>query len=167
MMTNWPWALVGVILGFLINRAYEWQKNSDKSRALLRGVLLEISHAEKATHDYVITRAQKIIWSPGYRLSTDFLKRGVIDLSELGALRPAEVEALHALYICADEANRSLERLAPLVEQMESSDEARDRAKRETRRARRKFQRMQELLGPAKKAAEAALARLAWHQAPE
>ena len=162
---NWGGpALVGALVAFLLNRAYDWHRNSDRARGLLRGILLEIDYAAECANEYNVVYASKKIWSPAYRLGTEFMRTGLPTLIELGALRAGEARIVFELYIACTEANRCLDQVAALIPEYEESLAKARRAARETSRTRGKFKSVSEKAPTARGAAQAALERMAWYE---
>jgi hypothetical protein len=159
-------SLAAAFVAFLLNRAWQWQDDASKSRATLRGILLELNHAEDLTGAY-LRESENRPWSPGYRIHADFLRPGIPALAERGHISHAEATALHRFLIIADEANRSLDTLAGLLYGPREFPDlpipsAPVGLHNETSRARGKFQHVVERLPEARKAATAALSRLDW-----
>ena len=156
-------SVVAAFIAFVMNAYLRWQEKSDKSRALLRGILFEIDHAQECGEAYVQEAADRPIWSPAYRVDSDFMREGLPSLAEHRALRESESRDVHQLLIYANEVNRCLDQIAALTPRIHE-DETAKRATRETGRARSKFKRILEQVPLARKAVKQALERLAWFE---
>jgi hypothetical protein len=164
-------SLVAAFVAFLLTAASRWQRNAKESRALLRGIQLDINHAAECAEAYTKDSEDKP-WAPAYRISREFLREGLLKLAANSHLTTQEVEALHKLYISAGEANRSLDLLEelhnrtplPVSEPLGANQQyiLWEQMELETNRARLKFGDVSEAIPAARKAADAALARLAW-----
>ena len=156
-------ALAAALAAVALNRAIEWRKEALTARAQLRGILLELAYAERCL-DKFLQRKPELISDPGYRLATQFLGTAIGTLTARGALRSAEAERLHQLYIDAEAVNRSLDSVTvpasaptPTLGHLGAVMFIKS-----TLRVRDAFKQLQQGLPAARAAAEAALARIPW-----
>ena len=166
-------SLVGAFVAFVLTQAARWQRLAKESRALLRGIHLEIDHAGECAAAY-LKDSQDRPWAPAYRVETEFLREGILKLAANTHLTQSEVKRLYTLYIAAGEANRSLDVLeelnnrttkppqTPLGEREESQVLA--WMTFETGRARVKFGNISAAIPEARSAAATALTRLSWFE---
>lgn len=160
-------ALAATIAAVALNRAIEWQKSAARARAQLRGILLELAHAQRCA-DRFLTNAEPRFADVVYRIVTQYLGSSIEPLAAGGALRQPEAERLHQLYIEADEVNKALDALA-VISGTSTAAPRGDLTVLVTMRqmgtatlARKLFESLREDLPAGRAAAEAALARLAW-----
>lgn len=169
LQTHATSALAATVAAVALNRAIEWQKSAAVSRAQLRGILLELAHAEHCAERYFDSAAAPRFAALVYRIATQYLGSSIEILAANGALRRTEAEQLYRFYIEADETNRTLDALAVIagtstagrgeatmivtLRQIGTHDLARER-----------FERLRRELPPVRAAAEAALARVAWFE---
>lgn len=158
-------ALVATLASVMLNRAIEWQKEAAAARAQLRGILLELAYAERCLKSY-LERKPSLVSDPGYRVATQFLASSISTLAASGALRGAEAERLHQLYIDAEAVNRSLDSVAvpPSAPTSKLGLLAAATFIKATRLPHDTFEQLGRDLPAARAAAEAALARLAWFE---
>lgn len=161
-------ALAATFAAVGLNRAIEWQRVSMAARAQLRGILLEIAHAERCAEQYLSCAAPRVV-APVYRVATRFLESSVERLATSATLQNMEAQVLHGLYIGADEINRALDALAavagaPIPPLGQTNPLSAMRRSDLEELITKRFQELLPLLPKARAAAEAALARIAWFE---
>lgn len=168
-------SLVAAVVSFALTQAHLWQSSGRKSRALLRGILLEIDYAEECATSYIKDSSSKLVWSPAYRASIEFLRSGIPVLAENGHLKDDGVKALYTLYLAATDANRSLDELAVLLRQPDQDAVVQrdaplrlypknNTASAETSRARAKFEHVLNAVPSSRLSASRALEALRWFE---
>jgi hypothetical protein len=168
-------SFIAAVVAFLLTQAVAWQKGAKESRALLRGIQIEIRYAAACATDYVrdsIDETGEIRpWAPAYRVATEFMREGIPKLAASTHLVAPEVERVHKLYVASGAANRCLDQLEalrgrrPSVFDMDEHHAWSKAIRAETDRCRMKFNDLTALIEPATAATAAALERLAWFEA--
>ena len=163
-------ALAATIAAVALNQAVDWQRRGSRARAQLRGILLELAHAQHCIERFEGKSASPGYVTPVYRIATQFLGSSIEGLAAAGALKQAEAEQLHRFYIESDETNKALDAIAVFsisqphtAEQIEALREFLGAASF-TQLAEERFSRLREDLPAARAAAEAALDRIAWFE---
>lgn len=163
-------ALAATVAAVALNRSIELQKGRAVARAQLRGILLELAHAEHCAQRYFAGAAPDFAAAFAavvYRVATQYLGSSVEFLAAGGTLRRGEAELIHRFYIEADETNKALDALAAVAG---LSTEGRGeltamvtlRQMGTQALVRQQFEILRQDLPAARAAAEAALVRLSW-----
>lgn len=170
MMDVFSSSLIAAVVTVVLGVALRWQEQAHRSRAFLRGILLEMQHAEFCATEYLKNSSDKP-WSPGNRIVLVFTEKGLPMIAETGHLLPDEIESMHLFFICSTEANRSLDSLERIHSTVPSGDNAnhslliRDGLLRsETSRARIKMKNLIKSIPSARDASSDALSRLKWFE---
>jgi hypothetical protein len=168
-------SLIAAIVTFVLTQFATWQKNAKQSRALLRGIQIEISHASTCAKAYlsesIDADGELKPWAPAYRVATEFMRDGVLQVAANTHLTAIEVEQIHNLYVASGAANRCLALLEalnsrrPSILEMTAYETWSTDIFCETDRCRMKFGDLTALIDPARAATVAALERLAWFEA--
>jgi len=164
-------SLIAALVGFLLQRAWAWQDAAAKSRAVLRGMLLELDHLEDIAGKYLRDlQDHPRGWAPAYRPVLEYLGAGPAAVAERGHFIDEEPRHAHRLYIVAAEANRCLEQCAlfasePVVRPLPYQGII-DKALLEqaSSRTRIKFSEVLERMPAAREAINTALDRLCWFE---
>lgn len=166
-------ALVATFASVALNRAIEWQKSAAHDRAQLRGILLELAHAQHCIERFEGNSESPSYLTPVYRIATQFLGSSIEALAARGTLKRTEAELLHRFYIESEETNKTLDTIAALSGSQllfaRGTDalNAAARAGSLSQLANERFRRIRRDLPAARAAAEAALARVAWYEQQE
>lgn len=155
------------VVAFLFNRAYEAMAQNKKAAGILRGILLEIDHAEGCGRAYVNDSSNNPLWSPAYRIAIEFCQSGLAWLAAENKLKANEATDLHRYFICATELNRCLDKLADHCGQILSNPNTVPDAVQEQNRTRVKSNNLVQASLQARIAVKTALDRVSWYDPNE
>jgi hypothetical protein len=103
---------------FALTRLLDWRRRRRQARGYMKGIQLEIAYAQECADEFVSTVGEPKrlpVWTPGFRVITEFTREHLSWLAAEGYLETSETHEVFRFYTRAMEMNRSLDLLATMT----------------------------------------------------